>query len=144
MNKINIHAWVSLYDSSEFHFFLLNFIIINCLVVFIFKEKPRAEVSPKPYPKLSTGDDLRLTCDVNRATVKIIWKKDDDTVIPRAQIDTQLHVDDKFSKLSIEGVVEGDSGEYSCEAHNRRGIVDCSAVKINVRGKMTFHLFGRG
>ena len=107
-------------------------------MVFISKEKPRAEVSPRPYPKLSTGEKLRLTCDVNRATVKIMWKKDDDTVTPRAQIDTQLHVDDKFSKLSIEGVVEGDSGEYSCEAHNRRGIVACSAVKIDVRGKMTF------
>ena len=112
-------------------------------MVFIFKEKPRAEVTPKPYPKLSTGDDLRLTCEVNRATVKIMWKKDG-TVTPRAQIDTQLHVDDKFSELSIEGVVEGDSGEYSCEAHNRPGIVARSAVKINVRGKMTFHLFGRG
>ena len=109
-------------------------------MVFIFKEKPRAEVSPRPYPKLSTGDDLRLTCDVNRATVKIMWKKDGDTVIPRAQIDTQLHVDDKFSELSIEGVVEGDSGEYSCEAHNRPGIVARSAVYINVIGEMTFPL----
>ena len=105
--------------------------------MFIFEEKPSAEVSPRPYPKLSAGDELRLTCEVNRVTVKIIWKKDDDTVTPRAQIDTQLHVDDKFSKLSIEGVVEGDSGEYSCEAHNRPGSVARSAVKIDVRGKMT-------
>ena len=105
-------------------------------MVFVFKEKPIAEVSPRPYPKLSVGDELRLTCQVNKATVKIIWKKDDDTVIPRAQIDTQL--DGKLSKLFIEGVVEGDSGEYSCEAHNRPGIVVCSSVKINVKGKMTF------
>ena len=108
--------------------------------MFILKEKPSAEVSPSPYPKLSTGDDLRLTCEVNRATVKIIWKKDDDAVAPRAQIETQLHVDDKFSKLSIEEVVEGDSGEYSCEAHNRPGIVDRSTVEINVRGKIIFPL----
>jgi len=67
-----------------------------------------------------------------------MWKKDDATVTPRAQIDTQLHVDDKFSKLFIEGVVEGDSGEYSCEAYNTPGIVARSTVKINVRGKMSF------
>ena len=111
-------------------------------MVFVFKEKPSAEVSPRPYPKLSVGSELRLTCEVNKATVKIIWKKDNDAQIPRAQIDTQL--DEKWSKLFIEGVVEGDSGEYSCEAHNGPGIVACSAVKINVRGKMTFPFFGRG
>jgi len=67
-----------------------------------------------------------------------MWKKDDDAVIPRAHIDTQLHADDKFSKLSIERVVEGDSGEYSCEAYNTPGIMVRSIVKINVRGKMSF------
>jgi len=105
--------------------------------VSVLKEKPNAEVSPRPYPKLSVGDELRLTCQVNKVTVKIIWKKDDDTVIPRAQIDTQL--DDKLSKLFIEGVIEGDSGEYACEAHDRPGtcIVAHSAVKITIRGKMT-------
>ena len=111
-------------------------------MVFVFKEKPSAEVSPRPHPKLSVGSELRLTCEVNKATVKIIWKKDNDTGIPRGQIDTQL--DDKLSKLFIEEVVESDSGEYSCEAHNRPGIVARSAVKINVMGKMTFPLFGRG
>ena len=105
-------------------------------MVFVLKEKPIAEVSPRPYPKLSVGDELRLTCQVNKATVKITWKRDD-TVNPRAQINTKL--DEKWSKLFIEGVIEGDSGEYSCEAHNRPGIVARSAVKINVRGKMTFH-----
>ena len=104
--------------------------------MFAFKEKPNAEVIPRPYPALAEGDELRLTCQVNRATVKIIWKKDNDTVIPRAQIDTKL--DDKLSKLFIEGVIEGDSGEYACEAQNRLGIVARSAVKINVIGKMTF------
>ena len=114
--------------------FLLNF--TNCLVVFVLKEKPSAEVHPRPYPKLSVGSELRLTCEVNKATVNITWKKDNDTGIPRAQIDTEL--DEKWSNLSIEGVVEGDSGEYSCEAHNRPGIVARSAVKINVKGEITF------
>ena len=117
--------------------FLLNF--TQCMIVFLFKEKPTAEVSPKPYPKLSTGDELKLTCQVNKATVAIKWKKNDDDVIPRAQIDTQ--VDNRMSKLIIEEVVEGDSGEYSCEAHNRPGIVAHSTVKINVKsvkGKMSF------
>ena len=105
-------------------------------MVFVFKEKPSAEVSPRSYQNLRVGGELRLTCQVNKATVKTIWKKDNNTVIPRAQIETQL--DDKLSKLFIEGVIEGDSGEYACEAHNRPGIVARSAVKINVRGKMTF------
>ena len=105
-------------------------------------EKPSAEVSPKPYPKLLVGDELRLTCTVSKVTVAINWKKNDDEGIPRAQIDTQL--DDKLSKLYIADVVETDSGEYSCEARNRPGIVARSTVKINVKsvkGKMTF-LFG--
>ena len=106
--------------------------------LFVLKEKPSADVSPRPYPKLSTGDDLRLACKVNRATVEIIWKKNDDARITRAQIDTQI--DKTLSKLFIEKVVEGDSGEYSCEAHNRPGIVARSTMKISVEGKMTSHL----
>jgi len=109
--------------------------------LFVSKEKPSAEVSPRSYPKLSTGDDLRLTCKVNRATVEIIWKKNDDGRITRAQIDT--HMNKQLSKLFIEKVVEGDSGEYSCEAHNRPGIVARSTVKISVKGKMTSHLINR-
>ena len=108
----------------------------------VLKGKPSAEVSPKPYPKLSVGDELRLTCTVSKATVAISWKKNDNEVIPKAQIDTQ--VDDQFSKLYIAEVVESDSGEYSCEARNRPGIVARSTVKINVKsvkGKMTL-LFG--
>ncbi|KAL9959666.1 hypothetical protein ACROYT_G033006 [Oculina patagonica] len=95
-------------------------------------EKPTAEVGPNPYPTLTAGDELSLTCRVNEATVKIKWKKDGDPVSPRAQIDTQ--VNDKLSKLFIAEVVEGDSGEYSCEAHNRPGIVARSTVKINIKG----------
>ena len=104
--------------------------------LFVFKEKPSAEVSPRPYPKLTVGDELRLTCKVNKVTVAINWKKNDNEAIPRAQIETQ--VDGKLSELFIEDVVEDDSGEYSCEASNRRGIVARSTVKIYVNGKKTF------
>ena len=104
--------------------------------MFVFKEKPTAEVTPKPYPKLTVGDDLRLTCKSNKATVAMNWRKNDE-VIPRAQIDTRI--DDKESKLFIAEVVEGDSGEYSCEAHNRPGIVARSTVKIIVKGKDDYY-----
>ena len=102
------------------------------------KEKPSAEVSPSPYPKLTVGDELRLTCKVNKVTVAIKWKRNDDQVIPRAQIDTR--VDDRLSELFIEDVVEGDSGEYSCEARNTPGIVARSTVKINVDGKINHRI----
>ncbi len=100
------------------------------------KEKPRAEVGPNPYPTLTAGDKLRLTCKVNEAAVKIVWKKDGDPVSPRAQIDTQ--VDEKSSKLFIAEVVEGDSGEYSCEACNIQGVLARSTMKISVKGKTIF------
>ena len=100
--------------------------------MFVFKEKPTAEISPKPYPKLTVGDELKLTCKINTATVEVNWKKNDE-VIPRAHIDTRI--DDEESKLFIAEVVEDDSGEYSCEARNRPGIVARSTVKIIVKGK---------
>ena len=103
--------------------------------MFVFKEKPTAEVIPKPYPELTVGDELRLTCKINKAT-KVNWKKDDEA-IPRAQIDTQI--DNKVSKLFIAEVVEGDSGEYSCEARNRPGNVGRSTVKIIVKGKDDYY-----
>ena len=131
-------AWKSTF--IEIWLYFVN--ITCCLIAFLSKEKPSAEVSPKPYPKLSTGEELRLTCRVNKATVAIKWKKNDDDVIPRAQINTR--VDNKLSKLLIVEVVEGDSGEYSCEARNRPGIVARSTVKINVKSvksKMDFLVF---
>ena len=54
-----------------------------------------------------------------------------------ADIDT--HLDDELSKLVIAEVVEEDSGEYSCEARNRAGIVAHSTVTIyvkRVKGKL--------
>ena len=104
--------------------------------MFVFKEKPTAEVIPKPYPKLTVGDELRLTCKINTVTVAVKWKKNDD-VIPRAQIDTRI--DDEESKLFIAEVVEGDSGEYSCQARNRPGTVARSDVKIIVKGKDDYY-----
>ena len=104
--------------------------------MFVFQEKPTAEVTPKPYPKLTVGDELRLTCNINKATVGMNWKKNDED-IPRAQIDTRI--DDKVSKLFIAEVVEGDSGEYSCEAHNEPGDVARSTVKIIVKGKDDYY-----
>ena len=105
--------------------------------MFVFQEKPTAEVTPKPYPKLTVGDELRLTCKINKATVWMNWKKNGEANIPRAKIDTQI--DDKESKLFIAEVVEGDSGEYSCEAHNTPGIVARSTVKIIVKGKDDYY-----
>ena len=104
--------------------------------MFLLKEKPSAEVSPNPYPTLTAGDELRLTCRVNKATVKIIWKRNGGPVSPRAQIDTQNGLS---STLFIAEVLVDDSGEYSCEALNTPGIVAHSTVNINVnaKGKLT-------
>ena len=108
--------------------------MLNC---FSKKEKPSAEVSPNPYPTLTAGDELRLTCRVNKATVKIIWKRNGGPVSQRAQIDTQ--VNDKLSKLFIAEVVEDDRGEYSCEARDTPGNMARSTVNINInaKGKVT-------
>lgn len=51
-----------------------------------------------------------------------------------ADIDTRL--DEKLSKLVIAEVAEEDSGEYSCEARNRAGIVARSTVRIYVKRKL--------
>lgn len=102
--------------------------------LFLNTEKPTAKVTPKPYPTLTQGDKLRLTCSVNKATVNITWKKDGDPVKERAVIETQL--DETTSYLIIAKVVEEDSGEYSCEAHNRVGNVARSIVMIKVNRKL--------
>ena len=77
------------------------------------------------------GDALRLTCKVNRVTVKIKWKKNDASDIPAAQIGPLVGDE---STLYIKNVVPDDSGVYSCEASNMAGTVS-STVKITVRGK---------
>ena len=75
-----------------------------------------------------------MTCKVNKETTSIKWKKDGGPITERALIDTRL--DEKKSKLALTSVVEEDSGEYSCEAHNRLGNVARSVVTINVKGKL--------
>ena len=77
------------------------------------------------------GDPLKLTCKVNRVTLSIRWKKNGASDIPRAQIGPRIGEE---ITLSIENVVQDDSGVYSCEAHNMAGAVS-SIVKITVRGK---------
>ena len=66
--------------------------------------------------------------------MNITWKKDGETITERAVIETRL--DETKSKLALTEVVEEDSGEYSCEAHNRLGNAARSVVTINVKGKL--------
>lgn len=77
------------------------------------------------------GDALRMTCRVNRVTLQINWMKNGASEISTAQIGPRIGDE---STLYIENVVPDDSGDYSCEAHNRAGTVS-STVKITVRGK---------
>ena len=107
--------------------------------LFLYTGKPTAKLSPKPYPTLTQGDKLRLTCSVNEATVNITWKKDGDPTKETAVIDMQL--DETTSYLVVAKVVEEDSGEYSCEARNRLGNVACSTVVIKVKCKLALLLF---
>ena len=72
-------------------------LFINYL--FLNTEKPTAKVTPKPYPTLTQGDKLRLTCSVNKATINVTWKKDGDPVKERAVIETQL--DETTSYLTV-------------------------------------------
>jgi len=93
-------------------------------------EKPLAEIAGSDLTLL-VGDQLTLVCIVSESTAGIKWKKSPGLVIPRAHI---RNTGDK-STLVIEKVETGDSGHYSCEAHNQAGL-DSSTVEIKVRGKM--------
>ena len=75
-----------------------------------------------------------MTCKVNKETISIKWKKDGDLITERAIINTEL--DERKSKLALIGVVEEDSGEYSCEARNKLGTVARSVVTVNVKSKL--------
>ncbi|PFX13687.1 Titin, partial [Stylophora pistillata] len=93
--------------------------------------KSSAQVVPDPYPTLTTGDVLSLTCQVNEDTINVTWKKDGDSLLERAKIYTQLNK--KESKLTITEVLEEDGGKYFCEGRNKLGFVARSFVNITVK-----------
>ena len=107
-------------------------ILISCL--FLNAGKASVQVFPDQYPAITAGDNLTLTCNVNEETINVTWKKDGDSPLERAQINTIL--DKQMSELTITEVVKEDSGVYSCEARNKLGFVARSFVKINVKGKL--------
>ena len=111
-------------------------ILINCL--FLNVGKASAQVVSNQYRTLTAGDNLTLSCNVNEETINVTWKKDGDSPLERAQINTIL--DKQMSELTITEVVKEDSGVYSCEARNKLGFVARSFVKINVIGKLVLPL----
>ena len=111
-------------------------ILINCL--FLNVGKASAQVVSNQYRTLTAGDNLTLSCNVNEETINVTWKKDGDSPLERAQINTIL--DKQMSELTITEVVKEDSGVYSCEARNKLDFVSRSSVEINVKGKLVLPL----
>ena len=96
--------------------------------------KASAQIVPETDITVTKGETLTLTCKVNEETISMSWRKDGGPITERAIIDTRL--DEKKNKLVLIEVVEEDSGEYSCEARNKLGIVARSVVTVNVKGKL--------
>ena len=111
-------------------------ILINCL--FLNVGKASAQVVSNQYRALTVGDNLTLSCNVNEETINVTWKKDGDSPLERAQINTILNK--QMSELTITEVVKEDSGMYSCEARNKLDFVSRSSVEINVKGKLVLPL----
>ena len=88
----------------------------------------------KLHPLILAGEDLELTCKVSDTTAEVKWKKNGSPVTPKARISRK----DGNSTLVIENVVSDDSGNYSCEAHNRAGFMMSSTVGIEVMGRVAF------
>ena len=111
-------------------------ILLKALTVYISlyltSEKPTAEISPKSYLPLQTGDHFILTCVVNDPNAEVKWKKNGTTVTQRADIKRN---DDKRTFV-IEKVELEDSGYYACEAVNLAGSALSSTVEIRVKDKM--------
>ena len=111
-------------------------ILINCL--FLNVGKASAQVVSNQYRTLTVGDNLTLSCNVNEETINVTWKKDGDSPLERAQINTILNK--QMSELTITEVVKEDSGLYSCEARNKLDFVSRSSVEVNVKGKLVLPL----
>ena len=111
-------------------------ILINCL--FLNVGKASAQVVSNQYRALTVGDNLTLSCNVNEETINVTWKKDEDSSLERAQINTILNK--QMSELTITEVVKEDSGLYSCEARNKLDFVSRSSVEVNVKGKLVLPL----
>ena len=88
----------------------------------------------KSYPSILAGEDLELTCKVSDTTAEVKWKKNGSPVTPKARISRK----DDNRTLVIKNVVSDDSGNYSCEAHNRAGFMMSSTVEIEVMGRIAF------
>ena len=112
-------------------------ILINCL--FLNVGKASAQVVSNQYRTLTVGDNLTLSCNVNEETINVTWKKDGDSPLERAQINTILNK--QMSELTITEVVKEDSGLYSCEARNKLDFVSRSSVEVNVKGKLVLYNF---
>ena len=89
----------------------------------------------KSYPAILAGDDLKLTCKVSDTAAEVKWKKNGSPVTSRARISQNSYK----GTLVIENLVSDDSGDYSCEAHNRAGFMS-STLAIEVIGRMAFLL----
>ena len=111
-------------------------ILINCL--FLNVGKASAQVVSNQYRAITVGDNLTLSCNVNEETINVTWKKDEDSSLERAQINTILNK--QMSELTITEVVKEDSGLYSCEARNKLDFVSRSSVEVNVKGKLVLPL----
>ena len=111
-------------------------ILINCL--FLNVGKASAQVVSNQYRAITAGDNLTLSCNVNEETINVTWKKDEDSSLERAQINTILNK--QMSELTITEVVKEDSGLYSCEARNKLDFVSRSSVEVNVKGKLVLPL----
>ena len=108
--------------------------------MFLNTEKLSVEVSLNPYPTLTAGDELSLTCRVKyTATVRFKWYRNKGPVSPKAEIYTELN--ERSSILFIAEVLVDDSGKYSCEAHTTMfyqttHISNYVTVNINAKGKV--------
>ena len=91
---------------------------------------------PDSYPIMLEGGELKLTCKVSKTTSLVKWMKNGNTVTSNSRVHISQIVDDN-SILVIKNVRSGDSGDYSCEAHNQADLTFMSStVEIKVRGKI--------